>query len=670
LKRLKRRLKQWIFRLLGKDPEAVVVTFASGPPELVKRMFAEIRALVPDRRHFLVTREHAPDLRPYRIGQAAVLFTGEPEYRALRRQALRLAPTKILAYNRRLERHHLRLDIASLLFLRGVPLDRIFLRPWGNNHSVYPTAVREFEGRPFTPHRPRVGILSPYFPYPLSHGGAVRMYSLIREIAKQFDVVLFSFTDQKDTEVAPMLEFCARVYTIEKPRYREPRWASLVPPEVAEFRSPAMRDLVAAKRRELQLGALQVEYTTLAEYGGDILVEHDVTFALYRQILDREPTLSARWNHWRWSRFERLWIARYAHVVVMSEQDRLLLGAPNVTVIPNGVDLARFQPEHERPGERLLFIGSFRHFPNIVAFRFFYEEVWPTLKAKSLSTRFVVVAGPDPLLYWRERTGLLELPVDDRLELQGFVADVRPLYIEANIVLVPTLVSAGTNLKVLEALAMDRAVVSTTSGCAGLGLQHGESVWVADDPAAFAAGIRKLLDNHDLRRSIALAGKRHAEQNFDWGPLGQLQRTLLRKLIPDSIRLRPATPADLDAIEAIQAGAPESALWHREDYLSFDCRVATIGSAVAGFLVSREVAPREREILNLAVHRDYRRLGVATKLIQAELQSGAGDYFLEVRQSNAGARALYKSLGFREVGMRPGYYENPPESGIVMRIVS
>ncbi len=130
--------------MLGKDPEAIVVSFASGDPELAARMFAEVQQLVPERRHFLVkpaelaglsTLQSYRELRKrfgaYRIGLAPVLFDREGRYRALRRAAFLLAPTKILAYNERLERHHLRLRtaIASILFLRGVPLDRIFLRP-------------------------------------------------------------------------------------------------------------------------------------------------------------------------------------------------------------------------------------------------------------------------------------------------------------------------------------------------------------------------------------------------------------------------------------------------------------------------------------------------------------------------------------------------------------
>src|SRR6476620_4036833 len=116
----------------------------------------------------------------------------------------------------------------------------------------------------------------------------------------------------------------------------------------------------------------------MATYGGDILVEHDVTFDLHQQVAKANPSLGARWDLNRWLRFEKRVVASYPRVVVMSEKDAGLLGnAPNVRVIPNGVDLKRFQAPPESPGRRILFVGSFRHFPNVVAFRWFLEQVWP-----------------------------------------------------------------------------------------------------------------------------------------------------------------------------------------------------------------------------------------------------------------------------------------------------
>jgi ribosomal-protein-alanine acetyltransferase len=682
---LKQSLKKRIFGLLGKDPDAVVVSFATGDSELAGRMVEEVQRLVPERRHFIMTDESGSAwtiyrrlrrrFRKYRIGLAPVLFTAERHHRPLRRAAFLFAPRKVLAYNARLERHHLQLRslIASILFLRGVPLDRIWLRPkwlvpWKRDRSEYPAAIREFEGRPFLSGRKRVAIVSPYIPFPLSHGGAVRIFSLLREIASEFDVVLLAFSESALDEEARdvLLQYCCRLVLVEKPRYREPRWSTMLPPEVGEYRSPAMHEALARVRRDHAIDAVQVEYTALAPHRGDVLVEHDVTFDLYEQIWRRQRTVAAWWDYWRWQRFERKWVRRYGRVVVMSEEDRARLDSKNAVVLPNGVDLDRFRPEIERPGRRLLFIGSFRHFPNIVAFRFFMEEVWPRLQ----DVEVTVVAGPDTLLYWREHTGLLNLPGDPRLHLLEFVSDVKPLYIEANVVLVPTLVSAGTNLKVLEALAMDRAVISTSSGCAGLGLEHGVSVWVADSAEEFADAIMKLLADRDLRQRIAAAGRRHAERDFGWRQIGAKQRGFLREITGGGAEVRAVSRDDLDRILEIQATARESAQWTREDYRIYDCHVARVNGTVAGFLVSRAIDVNEREILNVAVHPEMRRSGVASDLIRAEIARWPGTHFLEVRESNGPARRLYRKLGFEEVGMRPEYYEDPPEAAIVMRIYS
>jgi glycosyltransferase involved in cell wall biosynthesis len=139
-----------------------------------------------------------------------------------------------------------------------------------------------------------------------------------------------------------------------------------------------------------------------------------------------------------------------------------------------------------------------------------------------------VVCGPDHLTYWRAFADSPEPEPDPRIRMLGFVSDVRPLYVEANLALVPTVVSAGTNVKVLEAMAMQRAVVSTVSGCAGLGLLHGHSAWIADTPEAFAAGIATLIADPDRRRQIAQAAYYHAVRHFDWQAIGEKQRALFR----------------------------------------------------------------------------------------------------------------------------------------------
>jgi ribosomal protein S18 acetylase RimI-like enzyme len=645
-------------------------------------MCAEIRRLEPSRRHFEVRLEDAHEARPlfrgYRIGLAPVLFTDDRKYRPLRLAALRLAPRKILAYNARLERHHLRWSqpIASWLFVRGVPLDRIFLRPawlcpWRKDRTIRPSGHREIEGRARREGRASVAVLTPYFPFPLAHGGAVRIFHLLRETAREFDVILYAFSEGEvsEADLRPVLRFASRVYLVEKPRYREPRWSTLRPPEVCEYQSPAMRALWNARAADVS----QVEYTALAPYGGDILVEHDVTWDLYTQVLARRGTFSAWWDWKRWKRFEDRAVRRFPRVVAMSEKDRALLGVAHARVVENGVDLERFHPSSETPGRRLLFIGSFRHFPNVVAFRFLTEEILPLTPDFELTA----VAGPDPWPHWRNVTGTLQPAHDPRVRMLEFVADVAPLYRETNVVVVTTLESAGTNVKVLEALAMERAVVSTQSGCAGLGLKHGETAWIADSAEGLAEGIRTLLENGELRAKIARAGREHARKHFDWKAIGRRQRGLLRETARektgDWLVLRPFGAADLDCIMGIQTASPEASFWAADDFtMNLDCIVAAerADNTAVGFLLSRQTAQGEREILNLAVAPSMRRKGVALRLLEEELERGEGAWFLEVRESNAAAIALYEGVGFRRVGRRKDYYYDPRESGIVMRFLS
>src|SRR5262249_17153079 len=116
--------------------------------------------------------------------------------------------------------------------------------------------------------------------------------------------------------------------------------------------------------------------------------------------------------------------------------------------------------------------------------------------------------------------------------------------------------------------------------------------------------------------------------------------------IKREVTIRPARLADLAAIAAIQAASPEAAQWNPADYLKQNCRVCDVNSCVAGFLVTRQVAPGEHEILNLAVDPGERRRGIARKLVLDALAAAQGAWFLEVRASNAGAIRLYESAGF------------------------
>ena len=138
------------------------------------------------------------------------------------------------------------------------------------------------------------------------------------------------------------------------------------------------------------------------------------------------------------------------------------------------------------------------------------------------------------------------------------------------------------------------------------------------------------------------------------------------------MRIRALRPEDLPAVAAIQGASAQAAQWPVEDYLQVHCRVAVTDDAsgrevVIGFAAARQSIPEEAEILNVAVHLDWRRRGVARRLLEAMLAELRGGVFLEVRASNEAALQLYEDLGFLPVGRRESYYSYPKEDAVVLR---
>lgn len=137
-----------------------------------------------------------------------------------------------------------------------------------------------------------------------------------------------------------------------------------------------------------------------------------------------------------------------------------------------------------------------------------------------------------------------------------------------------------------------------------------------------------------------------------------------------SVELRPGSWDDLPAIAQIQAASPEASQWDVPEYLKYDLLVALCDGRVAGFAVARRLAEAESELLNLAVHPAFRRRGVGRRMVETLTAGHPGMLWLEVRESNLGARKFYKSLGFCDAGCRPGYYPDSGEGAIVMNVHS
>jgi len=137
-----------------------------------------------------------------------------------------------------------------------------------------------------------------------------------------------------------------------------------------------------------------------------------------------------------------------------------------------------------------------------------------------------------------------------------------------------------------------------------------------------------------------------------------------------NVLVRPAAKADLSEIVRLQSAAETASQWNPEDYLAQECLVAECDGRVAGFIVVRGTSPDESEILNLAVAPEFRRQGIAGRLVQCVLETHPGSVYLEVRQSNLAAQKLYESRGFHQISVREKYYSDPVEGAIVMKFCS
>lgn len=424
----------------------------------------------------------------------------------------------------------------------SVPDTRI---AWGNiafhPASVTPTPASRRE-RPL-----RVLIVSPYLPFPLSHGGAVRIYNLCKALAPRVEFLLATFREKTDeVRYDKLHEIFREVFVVDRDEPLSPDES--LPAQVRGQQSRSMEALVEELCRTRHPDLVQIEYTHLAPLRAhtngipSILVEHDITFSLYRQLAEQTPTPAAQAEFERWRKFEQYWLQQYEIIWTMSSADRALAlregGAPvdRVCVVPNGVDITRFQPaDTESDAPEVFFVGSFRHYPNIIGFERLRHEIMPAVWAEFPQTRLRVIAGPDPGHYWREfkKEPYPEL-FDERIILHGFVEDLRPLYAQASVVAIPLLVSAGTNIKLMEAMACGRAVVSTVVGCAGLDLQDGHDLLIRDTSSGFAEGIRRLLAAREFRRRLERQARRTAEERFSWTSIADAAHASYQQLVEEA----------------------------------------------------------------------------------------------------------------------------------------
>ncbi len=389
-------------------------------------------------------------------------------------------------------------------------------------------------------------VVSPYLPSP-TWGAGTRNYYLLKALASKHAVSLLLLADGNRIETGDLSELRGLMNTLQ-----------IIPCSVPlSKRTQQLMDVLHGKShvlstnivREVQeaLDALLArehydivlfESVTMAGYRLPknvkvIIDQHNIEYELRYRMFQHETDWLRKWYNWLESRLIKpveLERCRQANVVlVTSERERLLLKQmlPQsvIEVIPNGVDMQAFystDPEQEVPG-RVVFTGTMDYYPNREAVLFFAERCWPLILAQVPDATWQIVGGYPP----PEVRRLAELP---GVTVTGMVPDVRPYLAASSVVIAPILVGSGTRLKILEALAMQKGLVSTSRGCEGLDVSAGEHLLVADQPQAFANAVITLMRDVRMRASLGKAGRSLVKTTYSWERCGERLMHTLEKV--------------------------------------------------------------------------------------------------------------------------------------------
>jgi len=376
----------------------------------------------------------------------------------------------------------------------------------------------------------RVLFVSPYPICPPIHGGGVFMYQALRELVQLATVHVVAMLDQPSQAPAQedLRSFCASAEFVVRPP-TPASLGSMRPHAVSEFANDDLDWLIHRQIYLHQIDVVQLEYTPLGQYARayrhipTILFEHDIYFQSIARGLAHMPgtlaRIKARYEYLRALHYELGMLRRCDQVQVCTRENGEYLAGflPRSGALRGrlqaglraGIDTARydFSPGGREPFT-MLFLGSFRHEPNVVALDWFVNEVLPRIVARRPEARLVVVGADVPPRH----------PYADRepaIEIRGFVEDIREPLGRYAVFVCPVRSGSGVRVKLLEAFASGIPVVSTRLGAEGLARQDGEFCWLADQPEAFADDVLRIFDDQPLAAEMAARARAEVVANWD-----------------------------------------------------------------------------------------------------------------------------------------------------------
>ena len=386
----------------------------------------------------------------------------------------------------------------------------------------------------------RILTVSAYLPRLGQHGGGNRVFYLLREVAKRHQVSLVSFVEngEEAASVSSLLPHCKRIETVKRTHHVPVSPFPYEPFE--EFNCPEFREKLEDLLAEEDFDLVHFEWPQMAQYADlfrgipRFLTEVEVNYAAHDTVvaLQGNPLKKAKklYNSLQTLYREVELCRKVDQVICVTNEDRNSLRSyveeRKLSVINTGVDTKYFS-SHESfsyEPDTLVFVGAFRHEPNVDAMLYFCRKLFPRILQEQPQTRLYIVGVGPP-------ESIQALQSNPQVTVTGYVEDIRNFYRRAQIVVVPLRTGVGIRGKILEAWAAGKAMVATPLACQGIRAVHGENIMIAKGADEFARQTLALQRDPGLCKRLGRAGRETAVDFYDWNRLGREMVDLYERVV-------------------------------------------------------------------------------------------------------------------------------------------
>lgn len=387
----------------------------------------------------------------------------------------------------------------------------------------------------------KILYLMPYVPYPLNNGGLIRVHHMLVNLGAKHEVTAICMEPDNDAQaqgIKVIEDKGIRIETVPVARHQKKELKriyqlfSLVsskPYQYKQYHSNAFQQAITKHLDSGNYDLLLVEFSQMGYYDlagqnqkniPSYVDQHNVEYEIMHRTFETEKSpLRKLLAYCEWKKFYKQEIEnceKFTGCLTTSQRDAEILQerSPGMEchVIPNGVDSEFFKPADSRTVDpnMVLFTGTISYYPNTEGIIWFYKSIWPLIKEKNPEATFCIAGKSPP----PEIQSIADS--DESVTATGMVDDMRDYYNKAAVVVVPLRVGGGTRLKILEGMAMSKAIISTSVGAEGIDHTDGKDILLKDTPEDFSDAVVNVMNDAALRQKLESGGRDLVEAKYDW----------------------------------------------------------------------------------------------------------------------------------------------------------